>query len=179
MGCPIRESTDQRLLTTPRGISQPSTPFFGSQRQGIHRAPLIAQHRAKRRAEPTGSSSISHHRLDRHTPHSPQTPLGDWGSFDHVPVKLMSVTLYALVKVRGSRPIQARCRNRAGQQKTDPPDVGSATGLSLAGYPTIGRSSYVRAVRMFVSLAPWMLARFRRPDQYSASRFPTATTRRC
>ena len=58
MGCPIRESADQCLLTAPRGISQPSTPFIGSERQGIHRAPLVAQHHATRRAEPTGSSSI-------------------------------------------------------------------------------------------------------------------------
>ena len=59
MGCPIRESADQRLLTTPHSLSQPSTPFFGSSRQGIHHAPLLAQHHASRRAKPTGSTSIS------------------------------------------------------------------------------------------------------------------------
>ncbi len=43
MGCPIREPADQRLLTAPRGLSQPSAPFIGPRRQGIHRAPVVAQ----------------------------------------------------------------------------------------------------------------------------------------
>ena len=52
-GCPIREPPDQRLLTAPRSFSQPSTPFIGSRRLGIHRAPSLAQHRthARRRAD--------------------------------------------------------------------------------------------------------------------------------
>jgi hypothetical protein len=29
-------------LTAPRGLSQPATSFIGSQRQGIHRKPLVA-----------------------------------------------------------------------------------------------------------------------------------------
>ena len=36
-GCPIRKSTDQRLLATPRGLSQPSTSFIASISLGIHR----------------------------------------------------------------------------------------------------------------------------------------------
>ena len=43
MGCPIRVPADQRLLTAPRGLSQPSAPFIGPRRQGIHRAPVVAQ----------------------------------------------------------------------------------------------------------------------------------------
>ena len=30
VGFPIRVSPDQRLMTAPRGLSQPSTPFIGS-----------------------------------------------------------------------------------------------------------------------------------------------------
>jgi hypothetical protein len=41
-GCPIRESADKRLLATTRSLSQLAAPFFGSWRQGIHRAPLEA-----------------------------------------------------------------------------------------------------------------------------------------
>ena len=41
-GCPIRRSTDQRLLAPPRGFSQLSTSFIASRRLGIHRAPLVA-----------------------------------------------------------------------------------------------------------------------------------------
>ena len=42
VGFPIRAPPDQRLMAAPRGLSQPSTPFIGSWRQGIHRAPLVA-----------------------------------------------------------------------------------------------------------------------------------------
>ena len=42
-GCPIRTSPDHSLLAAPRGLSQPSTSFFGSWCQGIHHAPLLAR----------------------------------------------------------------------------------------------------------------------------------------
>lgn len=41
-GCPIRISTDLRLLAAPRGFSQLATSFFGPKRQGIHRMPFLA-----------------------------------------------------------------------------------------------------------------------------------------
>ena len=40
VGCPIRKSTDQSLFAAPRGLSQRTTSFIASQRQGIHRMPL-------------------------------------------------------------------------------------------------------------------------------------------
>ena len=40
VGFPIRKSTDQSLFATPRGLSQRTTSFIASQRQGIHRMPL-------------------------------------------------------------------------------------------------------------------------------------------
>ena len=40
-GCPIRKSTDQSFLATPRGLSQPSASFIASVSQGIHRMPLV------------------------------------------------------------------------------------------------------------------------------------------
>ena len=42
VGSPIRVSPAHRLMTAPRSLSQPSTPFIGSWRQGIHRMPLVA-----------------------------------------------------------------------------------------------------------------------------------------
>lgn len=42
MRCRIRTSPAQRLLTAPRGFSQPATSFFGSWRLGIPRTPLLA-----------------------------------------------------------------------------------------------------------------------------------------
>src|SRR5271168_537833 len=40
VGCPIRISTDQRLLAAPHGFSQRATSFIASWCQGIHRMPL-------------------------------------------------------------------------------------------------------------------------------------------
>ena len=39
-GCPIRKSADQRLLSSPHGLSQSATSFIASQCQGIHQMPL-------------------------------------------------------------------------------------------------------------------------------------------
>ena len=40
MGSPIRKSTDQSLFAAPHGLSQRTTSFIASQRQGIHQMPL-------------------------------------------------------------------------------------------------------------------------------------------
>ena len=40
VGCPIRKSADQSFFAAPHGLSQRSTSFVASQRQGIHRTPL-------------------------------------------------------------------------------------------------------------------------------------------
>ena len=40
VGFPIRKSTDQSSLAAPRGLSQLTTSFIASQRQGIHQMPL-------------------------------------------------------------------------------------------------------------------------------------------
>ena len=40
VGCPIRKSTDQSLFAAPHGLSQRTTSFIASQRQGIHRIPF-------------------------------------------------------------------------------------------------------------------------------------------
>ena len=40
MGCPIRTSRDQRVLSPPPGLSQSATSFIASCRQGIHPTPL-------------------------------------------------------------------------------------------------------------------------------------------
>jgi hypothetical protein len=42
MGFPIRKSPDQRVLPSPRGLSQVTTSFIAVWRQGIHRTPLVA-----------------------------------------------------------------------------------------------------------------------------------------
>lgn len=41
VGFPIRKSTDQRILASPRGLSQPITSFIASQCQGIHKMLLL------------------------------------------------------------------------------------------------------------------------------------------
>ena len=40
VGFPIRKSADQRVLTSPRGLSQPATSFIASDCQGIHQMPF-------------------------------------------------------------------------------------------------------------------------------------------
>ena len=40
VGFPIRKSMDQSFFAAPHGLSQRSTSFVASQRQGIHRTPL-------------------------------------------------------------------------------------------------------------------------------------------
>ena len=40
MGCPIRRSVDQRLFAPSHSISQRTTSFIASYRQGIHQMPL-------------------------------------------------------------------------------------------------------------------------------------------
>jgi hypothetical protein len=40
VGCPIRKSADQSSFAAPHGLSQRSTSFIASQRQGIHQTPL-------------------------------------------------------------------------------------------------------------------------------------------
>src|SRR5271157_686985 len=44
-GFPIRKSSDQRLYTATRGLSQCPASFIGTWRQGIHRKPLVASPR--------------------------------------------------------------------------------------------------------------------------------------
>ena len=41
-GFPIRKSSDLRMLTPPRRLSQSATSFIASRYQGIHRTPLLA-----------------------------------------------------------------------------------------------------------------------------------------
>ena len=45
VGFPIRRSSDQRLYTASRGLSQCPTSFVGTWRQGIHRKLLVASPR--------------------------------------------------------------------------------------------------------------------------------------
>ncbi len=40
VGFPIRKSTDQSPFAAPHGLSQRTTSFIASQRQGIHQIPL-------------------------------------------------------------------------------------------------------------------------------------------
>ena len=40
VGFPIRKSVDQSFFAAPHGLSQRSTSFIASHRQGIHRTPL-------------------------------------------------------------------------------------------------------------------------------------------
>ena len=49
VGCPIRRSRDQRVLSPPPGLSQSATSFIASCCQGIHQTPLSRLIRSRRR----------------------------------------------------------------------------------------------------------------------------------
>ena len=57
VGCPIRTSTDQRLLAAPRGFSQRATSFIASWCQGIHRMPFSCS----RLPQPFEGRARTHH----------------------------------------------------------------------------------------------------------------------
>ena len=48
VGCPIRRSADQRVLSPPHGLSQSATSFIASCRLGIHRTPFLRLIRSRR-----------------------------------------------------------------------------------------------------------------------------------
>ena len=59
VGFPIRKSADQRLLASPRSLSQRATSFIASWRQGIHRTLLSRSsepHMPTRRTKPHARS---------------------------------------------------------------------------------------------------------------------------
>ena len=58
VGCPIRISTDQRLLAAPRGFSQRATSFIASWCQGIHRMPLLRSNATHHAQEPSTPPSL-------------------------------------------------------------------------------------------------------------------------
>ena len=59
MGFPIRRFTDQSLFAAPRDLSQRTTSFIASQRQGIHRIPLRHLSALIINAHPLGSGGAS------------------------------------------------------------------------------------------------------------------------
>ena len=58
VGCPIRRSTDQSLFSAPHGLSQSTTSFIASCRQGIHQTPLLRLIRSRRRRTVCAASGL-------------------------------------------------------------------------------------------------------------------------
>src|SRR5690348_8018070 len=58
VGFPIRKSADQSFFAAPRGLSQRSTSFIASQRQGIHQTPLFHLIALIINAHPLGVGSL-------------------------------------------------------------------------------------------------------------------------
>ena len=78
VGCPIRTSTDQRLLAAPRGFSQRATSFLASWCQGIHQMPFSrAEPRA--RQPPPGPTGQGRPRPGPAPNTHTTTPLGPAG----------------------------------------------------------------------------------------------------
>jgi hypothetical protein len=70
VGFPIRKSSDQSLLATPRSLSQRATSFIASQCQGIHQMPLLrlirenVMRRDKPGADNRGKIYVHAHAMD-------------------------------------------------------------------------------------------------------------------
>jgi hypothetical protein len=88
VGFPIRKSADQSSFAAPHGLSQRSTSFIASQRQGIHQMPLrhlialiLNAHRGpwSRRADRTSAKSAQHKRKAAFPPR-PKTTRKAWTS---------------------------------------------------------------------------------------------------
>ena len=78
VGCPIRISTDQRLLAAPRGFSQRATSFIASWCQGIHRMPFsysIHIPRTRRGTPCTETILRSQRPTSGTSPHQAATPI--------------------------------------------------------------------------------------------------------
>ena len=58
VGFPIRKSTDQSFFAAPRSLSQRSTSFIASQRQGIHQMPLSTLDRSSHQCPPHSAEGI-------------------------------------------------------------------------------------------------------------------------
>ena len=75
VGCPIRISTDQRLLAAPRGFSQRATSFIASWCQGIHRMPF-----SRSTATPPEAETPDASRPCTETSHTPSPVLAGNGA---------------------------------------------------------------------------------------------------
>jgi hypothetical protein len=106
VGCPIRISTDQRLLAAPRGFSQRATSFIASWCQGIHRMPFsYSIQNAVPGGKPGDQASTMHgnHRQTRRQSSSPSLaalairsanrPRGPMQHISHTPLNTRRPTL--------------------------------------------------------------------------------------
>ena len=69
VGFPIRKSSDQSLFAAPQGLSQRTTSFIASQRQGIHQIPLLHLITLIIDAH-TFSRTCDHRRINLERPHT-------------------------------------------------------------------------------------------------------------
>jgi hypothetical protein len=74
VGCPIRTSTDQRLLAAPHGFSQRATSFIASWCQGIHRMPFLCS----RSSGPIAKHEVSQTKPSHHAQEPSILDRGQW-----------------------------------------------------------------------------------------------------
>ena len=157
--CRIRTSPAQRLLTAPRGFSQPATSFIGSWRLGIPRTPLLAP----RLVTPSHATRLDHsHARFTRILHllrdgiETHTTVAHWGTWaarspcryqlallsTRRPINRLLATCCLLFKVRWLEPPGPR----SGHQKT-----------GLASHSRAGRAALECAA--LTALAALLLAR--------------------
>src|SRR6202012_880187 len=79
LGCPIRKFLDQSLVAAPQDLSQRTTSFIASQRQGIHRIPFWHLIALINRCSPLGRGSDP---VPSPFPHQDDKPTSPHSSID-------------------------------------------------------------------------------------------------
>ena len=103
VGCPIRISTDQRLLAAPHGFSQRATSFIASWCQGIHRMPLLRS-KSVRPSQPRPlQPKLLKPDMNRHA-QEPSTPNTDANAAPTSPLDFGTHTWSATAITSGSAP---------------------------------------------------------------------------
>ncbi len=120
MGCPIRKFPDQSLFAAPRNLSQRTTSFIASQRQGIRRIPfwhLIVLEIRKRtaRSPPLQANFATHETASADEPQSHFLIRKDQFCFKHIREPAVR---------RGSRLVCFRTTKPAGLRSQGPEPCG-------------------------------------------------------
>ncbi len=118
-GCPIRRSSDQRVLPPPRSLSQGATSFIASRCQGIHQMPFSSLESPRSTIRKHTNARPAHVRGPRTSGSRPE---------DH----LLAITRSLRIRRQGT---DARCQERQLALRPSDPPLPPATKQTHKGDP--------------------------------------------